>query len=231
LQHFGEFGGVGDVELDFGLTVITPQTTAPGPVDVTVTTPAGTSPTTPADHFTYEPAAPAPTVTGITPAAGPVAGGTTVTVTGTGFTDATGVSFGQVAAQNLTVASDTQLTVTSPQAAAAGTVGVTVTTPAGTSPTSQADHFTYELATPAPTVTGIDPAAGPVAGGTTVTVTGTGFTDATGVSFGQVAAQSLTVASDTQLTVISPPAAAPGPVDVTVTTPAGTSPAGQFTYE
>jgi len=49
---------------------------------------------------------------------------------------------------------------------------VTVTTAAGTSATSRADQFSYG----APTVTQINPSAGPTAGGTTVTITGTGFT-------------------------------------------------------
>jgi hypothetical protein len=84
----------------------------------------------------------------------------------------------------------------------------------------------------APTVTGVSPNSGPAAGGQDVTVTGSGFTGTTAVSFGTAAAPNLAVASDTQLTVTSPPGAA-GTVDVTVTTPAGTSattPAGQYTY-
>jgi hypothetical protein len=87
-------------------------------------------------------AAAAPAVTGVSPASGSVAGGDTVTVTGSGFTGATGVSFGTVAASNLIPVSDTQLTVTS-SPAAAGTVDVTVTTPAGTSAATPADQFTY----------------------------------------------------------------------------------------
>jgi len=103
-----------------------------------------------------EPAAAAPTVTGISPTSGSVAGGDTVTVTGSGLTGATGVNFGTVAAQNLGPVGDTQLTVTSPQAAAAGTVDVRVTTPAGTSAPTPADQFTY-VAAAAATVTGISP--------------------------------------------------------------------------
>jgi uncharacterized protein YjbI with pentapeptide repeats len=122
-------------------------------------------------------------------------------------TGATDVGSGTVAASNLTVASDTDLTGTSPPTAA-GTVGVTVTTPA----------------TPGPEVTGINPPYGSMAGGDTVTVTGRGFTGATDVGFGTVAASNLAVASDTDLTVTSPPAPAGTVVDVTVTTPAGTSP-------
>ncbi|MGD0605769.1 MAG: LamG-like jellyroll fold domain-containing protein [Streptosporangiaceae bacterium] len=85
----------------------------------------------------------APVVTGVSPASGTVAGGDTVTVTGSGFTNATGVSFGTVAATHLAVAGDTELTVSSPAAAASGAVDVTVTTPAGISATSAADQFTY----------------------------------------------------------------------------------------
>jgi len=64
-------------------------------------------------------------------------------VTGTGFTGATSVLFGSVPATGLTVVDDTKLTVTSPPPNASGAVDVTVTTPAGTSATSQGDLFTY----------------------------------------------------------------------------------------
>jgi hypothetical protein len=83
-------------------------------------------------------------------------------------------------------------------------------------------------------VTGVSPAAGRAVGGGVVTVTGSGFTGATAVSFGSVAATSLTVVSDTQLTVTDPaPGAGGRTVDVTVTTPVGTSAtsaADKFTY-
>ncbi|MFA4849293.1 MAG: IPT/TIG domain-containing protein [Methanoregula sp.] len=173
----------------------------------------------------------APTVTGISPTSGPDIGGTVVTVSGTGFTGATGVKFGTTAGTSLTVNSATQITITSP-AGAAGTVNVTVTTPAGTSATSPADEFTYTKTTSAPIVTGISPTSGPLAGGTVVTVTGTGFTGATAVTFGTTAGTSLNVNSATQITITSPAGAA-GTVNVTVTTPAGTSatsPADEFTY-
>jgi kumamolisin len=83
----------------------------------------------------------APAVTAISPASGSAAGGDSVTITGSGFTGATGGSFGTTAATNVQVGSDTQITATSP--AGTGTVDVTVTTPAGTSTTSSADQFTY----------------------------------------------------------------------------------------
>jgi hypothetical protein len=168
-----------------------------------------------------------PSVTGISPTGGPAAGGTSVTITGTNFTGATAVDFGATAATSFTVVNDTTVTATSP--AGTGTVDVTVTTPAGTSVASPADHFTYTAA--APTVTSISPTSGPSSGGTLVTITGTGFTGATGVTFGTVAATNVIVASPTTITAMSP--AGTGVVNVTVTTPGGTSPitaADQFTY-
>jgi hypothetical protein len=83
----------------------------------------------------------APTVSGVSPSSGPAGGGTSVTLTGAGFSGATAVRFGSAAAGSFTVNSDTQITATSP--AGSGTVDVTVTTPGGTSPTGSADRFAY----------------------------------------------------------------------------------------
>jgi hypothetical protein len=149
-----------------------------------------------------------------------------VTLTGTGFSGATEVRFGSTNATSFTVNSATSITVVSP--AGTGTVDVTVTTPAGTSPISSADQFTY-----GPTVTKVEPSQGPRGGGTTVTITGTGFTGATAVKFGSTSATTFTVNSATSITAVSPKVKRAGTIDVTVTTPAGTSPtssADQFTY-
>lgn len=83
-----------------------------------------------------------PVVSAISPSPGPVAGSTTVTITGTGFAGATAVDFGTTRATSYTVTSATSVTATSP-AESAGTVNVTVTTPSGTSATSSANQFTY----------------------------------------------------------------------------------------
>ena len=85
----------------------------------------------------------APVVTGLSLTSGGVDGGTTVTVTGTGFTGANKVQFGAIDATSMTFVSDTQIIAKSPPAAA-GTVDVTVTTPAGTSAPTLADKFTYQ---------------------------------------------------------------------------------------
>src|SRR5262249_15123258 len=111
-----------------------------------------------------------------------------------------------------------------------GTFDVTVTGPGGTSATNPADQFTY-LTPPAPTVAGLSLTSGNPAGGPVMVVAGTRFTGATRVAFGATSVP-FTVQSDTAIR-IQVPAGVVGTVDVTVTTPGGTSavnPADQFTY-
>jgi hypothetical protein len=106
---------------------------------VLVTTAGGTSATVTAGNFTYDPI---PTVTSLKPASGPIAGGTAVTITGTGFVAGATVKFGTVAATSVVLVSSTTLTCKSP-AEAAATVNVTVTTVGGTSAAVTGDKFTY----------------------------------------------------------------------------------------
>ena len=96
---------------------------------------------------------PPPTVSSVSPSAGPTGGANTVTITGTNFTNATAVSFGSTAATSFTVNSDTQISAVVPSGTA-GPVDVTVTTPSGPSATGTADHYTYVAA---PTVTSVSP--------------------------------------------------------------------------
>jgi eukaryotic-like serine/threonine-protein kinase len=194
--------------------------------------------------------APLPAVTGVSPVSGTTVGGSTVTITGTGLARAAAVRFGGVRGTIISD-SDTRITVTSPPrtvtaavivttaaiigepggqitGTGAGTVDITVTTPFGTSKMTVADHFTYTA--PRPAVTGIAPGGGGTAGGTTVTITGTGLAGATGVRFGSADA-TIMADSSTQITATSPPGT--GTVTITVTTPVGTSsnvPVGRFTY-
>ena len=104
-----------------------------------MTTGANTSPTSALDKFTYSSGL---MVTGVSPASGPTAGGTVVTITGTGFTAASTVNFVTAgAATNVQFVNSTTLKATSP--AGSGQVDVTVTTTGGTSATSALDKFTY----------------------------------------------------------------------------------------
>ena len=101
-------------------------------------------------------------------------------------------------------------------------------------PTSGSDWGTAigEMTLAAPSVTGLSPSTGSTSGSTAVTVFGSNFTLNATVDFGATAATSVTVVSPSQLTAVSPAEAA-GTVDLTVTTPSGTSAtsaADQFTY-
>ncbi|MFI4985666.1 MAG: IPT/TIG domain-containing protein [Solirubrobacterales bacterium] len=160
---------------------------------------------------------PIPVVTSVSPQIGPAAGGATVTISGNTFTGATAVKFGTAEATSFTVESATSITATAPPGT--GTVNVTVTTPAGMSPPSAADRYTYQAA---PTVTILSTKSGPAAGGTIVTITGTEFATASKVAFGQTSAVEFTINSPTSITAVAP-AAVGGTVDVSVTNVDGTS--------
>ena len=127
-----------------------------------------------------------------------------------------------VAATQLTVDSDKQLTVIAPPGS--GAVTITVATPFGT---SNGVGFGYAAA--APTLTALSPSSGPAAGGTMVALTGTSFGSVTAVTFGGAAATEVQLLSETSVTAIAP--AGTGTVDVTLTTPSGTSNAVSYTYE
>jgi len=82
----------------------------------------------------------------------------------------------------------------------------------------------------ASTIDTISPLSGPASGGTGVTLTGNGFTGATGITFGGVAATSVNVVDSNTLTAVTP-AHATGAVDVVVTTPSGAgTKANGYTY-
>ena len=186
-----------------------------GAASVTVTTPSGTSN---GEQYTYD----GPTLSTISPTHGPALGGTTVTISGLNLTGVTGVKFGSAPATKFTFNNDRQITATAP--AGTGTVPVTVTTPSGTSNGAQ---YSYD----APSISSISPADGPAAGGTTVMITGTNFTGATAVNFGQTPATAFTFDNDGQITATSPAGSAT--VDITITTPSGTSatgPGDEFAY-
>lgn len=196
------------------VTVTSPS--GAGTVGVTVTTPGGTS--NPLSFFYIGP----PFKSSLSPVSGATAGGDTVTLTGSGLATATSVSFGGNSATPAVV-NDGELTVTVPAGAAAGSVGVTVTTAGGV---SNGLSYTY---VDAPTLGTPSPASGPAAGGTAVTIPGTNLTTTESVEFdGNLAP--FNVLSDTALVAVTPPGTA-GAVDIDVTTAGGTVTAtGAFTY-
>ncbi len=172
----------------------------------------------------------APSVSKLSPKTGPAVGGTSVTITGTNLTGATAVHFGTASA-SFTVNSSVSITATAPPGTSGG-ADVTVTGPAGTSATSGADVFKYKP----PTVTSVSPNAGSVAGGTKVTITGSGFAPGAGteIKFGKVPATGVSCASTTSCTATSPPSAKAVAVDVIAVVGKAkskkTRPGDRFTY-
>jgi uncharacterized repeat protein (TIGR01451 family) len=217
------------------IVLLSPAGTA-GTVDVTAITPGGTSAISASDQFIYSasPVVAAPTITGVSPAEGAPAGGTLVTIAGTNLENATAVDFGSLAVTSFVSDSNSQIVLLSP-AGTAGTVDVTATTLGGASATTPSDQFTYSITPPvvaAPTITGVSPAEGAIAGGTLVTIAGTNLENATAVDFGSVAVTSFVSDSNGQIVLLSPAGTA-GTVDVTAITPGGTSvvsASDQFTY-
>ena len=171
-----------------------------------------------------------PTVTGLSPGAGPAVGGNTVVITGSGFGTAPSVTFNGVPAAIVGPSTGSTVTVTAP----AGTPGpavVLVTNPsapgAGTSPATAASTYTYL----APVVTDVSPSKGPTAGGTQVVVSGSRFIGVHSVLFGGTPAV-FRVDSEQSITATVPGGSA-GTVDVTVSGSEGTStrsPADHYTY-
>ncbi len=129
---------------------------------------------------------PAPTLAGLSPAYGPLPGGTRVTIHGANFTDTadTIITFADLPATNVQVVSHNTITATTPPHVA-GTVAVRVLNRNGGSSLNQG--FTYWSGEPLlkrPTITRVTPNAGSLRGGTLVTITGSDFTPATTLTFG-----------------------------------------------
>jgi hypothetical protein len=174
-----------------------------------------------------------PVVNSISPTKGPLGGETLVTITGEHLTGATAVKFGATTGTDLADVSDTEVTVKTPSATAAGKVPVEVTT--GDGSVVAAEEFEYEApAAPAPVVSSISPTKGPAGGGTKVTITGVNLTGATQVKFGNAPATGVTVVSDTKVEATSPAGTGGSKVAVTVLTAGGVSASAagdEFEYE
>jgi hypothetical protein len=171
-----------------------------------------------------------PFITGLSQNSGPITGGTMVVITGGNFIGVTSVQFGGTPAISYTVDSISQITVYTPACpvssscyANTGANGTTITieTPAGAgfSPNTLDFHYLASIA-------GVSPSSGPMEGNTPVTVTGNGF--GLGYQVFQIGGVSVGALCENtnQCTMKTPPANAPGTVNVTY----NATGAGQFTY-
>jgi PKD domain/IPT/TIG domain len=152
-----------------------------------------------------------PSVTKVSPRKGPATGGTRVTIVGVNLSEVSAVHFGTLSAASFNVIAANKITAVTP-AGTAGKLAVTVTTSQGTSATTTADLFKLGP----PTVTKLTPGSGPLAGGTLISVTGSGFALGAGThfKFGRVRAGEVSCSSSSACSVRSPPGSATGNVDV-----------------
>lgn len=185
-----------------------------GVVNCVLTTPAGSSLTGSATHFSYYGN---PSVTGVSPTFGLATGGTTVYVKGKNLIGATSVRFGSAEAKIVKVIGPEDVEVLTPKGI--GVVDVVVSTPIGTTPRWTGDRFTYREGDPS--VASISPNQGTSAGGTLVTIKGNNLLGASAVHFGSVSAKIVKQTSLTEIVVSSPRGS--GTVNITVTTAAGVS--------
>jgi hypothetical protein len=167
----------------------------------------------------------------VTPPFGPAAGGTVVTISGSGFTGATSVTFGGVAATGIAINADgTAITATTP-AHDLGAVPVVVTEADGTLATVGGFFFIPATTATAVTVTSVNPPIGSAAGHTPVVITGSGFEEGAQVAFGGATATEVRVIAGAIIIAVTPAHDA-GPVTVAVTNPSGQSGSldSAFTY-
>ena len=208
----------------------------PGPTPRGSSRPSGTSPSV-APRAGEEPAA-APgapamparggqsqrSVSEVTPGAGPIAGGTVVTVRGTGLSAAVRVEVDGRRASSLEVESDSELTARTPAGTRAGRVTVVVVMADGAR-YGLSPGFTYVAV---PVLAAVSPDRGPAAGGNTVVLSGDHFRADVVVHFGTTRAEVRRV-TPTSIEVVAPGHLV-GPVDVTVTTLGGRSAGRRYTY-
>ena len=131
-------------------------------------------------------------------------GGTQVALAGSHFIDATHVTFAGKPAESFKVLQDDVIEAVAP--AGSGTVTVTVTKADGKH--DEVGSYSYVG------VTSLHTTSGPSDGGTPVAIHGYGFTNVTGVVFGDMMASSVNVVSPTEVDAVTPPGV--GTVDVQV---------------
>jgi energy-coupling factor transporter ATP-binding protein EcfA2 len=157
----------------------------------------------------------APTVSAVNPPSGSTSGGTSVTISGTGFQYYATVTIGGVNATNVTTVNSTTITATT-GAHAAGTVNVVVQNPDSQIGT-KTNGYTYGSST-APVVTSVYPNFGPVAGGTGIAITGSLFVNGATVTLGGTSATGVTFVNSTTITATTA-AHTTGSVNVVVQNP------------
>ena len=183
------------VNSDTSIQATVPAAATTGPIQVT----NGAGSATSASNFAV---LNVPAITSFTPTSGPA--GTEVTLSGTNFNGTTAVSFNGKAA-SFAIDSNTQIRAVVPGGATTGKISVTNADGTGQSATD----FTVAVA---PNISSFNPTSGSV--GTSVAISGSGFTGVTQVKFNGTLATSFTVNSNTSIQATVPTGATTGPISV-----------------
>ncbi len=169
------------------------------------------------EYFVTYTTDPAPTQLTVDPPSGPSAGGTPITITGTGFTATPTVTIGGTAATSVVWVSSTVLTCVTPLHVA-GAAAIVVTNP-DTQACSIPLNFIYDAPVP-PEQYSVHLDFGPTAGGNTVTIIGRYFLATPTVTFDGTPATNVVWVNSSHITC-KPPAHAAGTVNIVVTNPDG----------
>jgi alpha-tubulin suppressor-like RCC1 family protein len=148
---------------------------------------------------------PAPSVKVTDAGANPVAGSVVVFAVASGGGSVTGANQTTDQAGIATVGSWTLGAAAGPNTLSASATGL------------DGSPVTFTAMGEAMVITGVNPASGPLAGGTSLTITGTSFVNVSQVTIGGNALGSLTVVSPTQITGVAPASTTAGAKDVVVT--------------
>ena len=176
-----------------------------------------------------------PTTSSLGTTMGPVAGGTSVVITGTNFYDRSSatfpgstlpVTFGITASTGGVINSTIQVTVSTPATVAGGEVFVNLNTPTGT-----ASNLIYTYIA-LPTLTGTLPAgaSGPIGGGTQLRIIGTNLSTTSGVTMGGIQGATLQSINASGITLLSPTTTTAGSKIIQVTTAGGVTSSSTITF-
>lgn len=163
------------------------------------------------------------------PGYGPHAGNTRVAISGNGFTGSNAVNFGADPGLNFELVNDGLIRITTPprDLAAPSDAAVAVVFPTAAVQNLSVGTFFYYTVMPIPTT-------GPIAGGTQVTISGTGLAGAIGVNFGDSHGGNFAVLPDGSLHATSPAVQTAGDVPISVVfqppTATNSTIVGKFTY-
>ncbi|MFO0757104.1 MAG: IPT/TIG domain-containing protein [Byssovorax sp.] len=190
------------------LGFVTPPREKAEPVDITVINPTGLRHTL-RGAFTYR--LPAPIVASVSPAFGPNAGGTVLTIRGKDFMPGARILVCGIAVPALSEEPDT-LTVKSPEVSRSGLVDIVIENPDGQRGTLE-KGYRYDAPLAPPVLTTVSPSTGSAAGGLVIALIGENFTAETLVRFGNSNAQ-VKFLTHKELSVTVPPGDGLVPVEV-----------------